>query len=421
MINQDIDNSSQTVASADGDDVMAHKTAAGAPVLKVLVVLARRRGLIGAATAIGLLAGIVISLTRPVVYSATTRILTPHQAPALSPLLMSSTQGSASNAGSIASLASVGFLMQSPNDTYIGLLKSRPVTDAIIDQFGLVKSEHAPDMTAARQALQASTKIESEKSGFIAITFTDSDKKRAAAIANAYTSQLRHLSQSLAITDSSQRRLFYEEQLERAKDDLVKAEFAFQQVQQKKGLIQVGAQAAAMVNGLASLRAQVAAKEVEVQALRSYSTERNPDVQLAENQLSSLRDEVAALERRNHSAGPFDLGMEDVPAASLEYLSAEHEVQYRQALLDLLLKLYDGARLDEAREATIIQVVEPAIEPDRRSSPNRKLICIIGMFVGFLIGWSVALVERFGKSLASDQIIAKQIQDLMDAFKRKEK
>ena len=216
------------------------------------------------------------------------------------------------------------------------------------------------------------------------MSVTDGDKSRAAAMANTYTDQLRILTKTLAVTEASQRRLFYEEQLKQTKETLVAAALAFQQVQQQKGLIQLDAQAKAMIEGLAALRAKVAAKQVEVQAMRSYSTEQNPDVQLAERELTSLQAEEMSLEQSNHVPGIAGLGLGNVPSAGLEYLRAEHELQYQQILYDMLMKQYDAARLDESKEAAIIQVVEPAIEPDRRSSPERALIVLWFTIIGLL-------------------------------------
>ena len=180
--------------------------------------------------------------------------------------------------------------------------------------------------------------------------------------------------------------------MKQAKDALLAAEQSFQQVQQSKGLVQLDAQAKAMIEGLALLRAQVAAREVEVQALRSYSTEHNPELELAEGELSSLRAEAARLEQRNHSSGFADLGLRDVPGAGMEYLRSEHELKYRQAMFDLLLRQYDAAKLDESKEAAIIQVVEPAIEPDRQSSPRPAPIILLFSLGGLLAGCAFALL-----------------------------
>ena len=152
-----------------------------------------------------------------------------------------------------------------------------------------MKSYQANDMTAARTALFAYTKMTSEKSGFISLSVTDKDKVRAAAMANAYVDQLRNLTQSMAATEALQRRQFYEGQLKEAKDDLVAAETSFQRVQQTKGVIQPADQAKVIIESLAALRAEITSKKVELQALRSYSTDRNPQVLLTENELASLQ------------------------------------------------------------------------------------------------------------------------------------
>jgi capsule polysaccharide export protein KpsE/RkpR len=302
--------------------------------------------------------------------------------------------------------------LKSPNDIYLGLLTSRPIADAIIQKFNLAKVYHAKDMTKAREKLASCTAVISEKNGFIAISVTDNDKKRVAEMANTYTEQLRILTKSLAITEASQRRLFYEEQLKQAKEALVASEIAFQQVQQQKGLVQLDAQAKAMIESLAVLRAQVAAKQVEVQALRSYSTEQNPDVQLAERELTSLQAEEARQEQSNHAPGIAGLGLGNVPAAGLEYLRTAHELQYQQALFDMLMKQYDAAKLDESKDAAIIQVVEPAIEPDQKSSPHRLQILLLFTIGGFIASCFLVWILWRRTVAQSDPDLAKALQNL---------
>ena len=379
--------------------------------IDVLTQLAYRKWLIAKVTGIMVLAGLVLCFVLPVRYTATTKIMPPQQTQSTASMLMMSQLTSASG-GSLAALAGGGLGLRNPNDIYIGMLTSRPIADAIIQKFGLMPAYHAKDMTEARKKLAGYTEVATEKNGFIAVSVIDKDKKRVAEMANAYTDQLRILTQTLAVTEASQRRLFYEEQLRQAKDALLAAELAFQQVQQQKGLVQLDAQAKAMIEGIAALRAQVAAKQVEVQALRSYSTEQNPDVQLAEKELTSLEAEEARLEQSNHSPGIAGLGLGNVPAAGLEYLRAAHELAYRQALFDMLMKQYDAARLDEAKEAAIIQVVEPAIEPDRKSSPKRILIVLLFAIMGFFASCILVWILWWRDVAQSDPGRARALQNL---------
>jgi uncharacterized protein involved in exopolysaccharide biosynthesis len=154
--------------------------------------------------------------------------------------------------------------------------------------------------------------------------------------------------------------------------------------------------------------------------MQSYSTEHNPEVALAERELSSLQAEATRMQQRNHSPGFGDMGLEDVPGAGLEYLRAEHELKYRQAIFDLLIKQYDAARLDESKDAAIIQVVEPAIEPDRKSSPKRAMILVVFAAFGFLAGCTVALIFWWQERVQLDPVAAKRIEELRAALTGRE-
>jgi len=400
--NEAIEGASLSEAPSDGYEVS---------LIDVLTQLAYRKWLIAKVTGIVILAGVVLALVQSVRYKATTKIMPPQQTQSTASMLMMN-QLTSVGGGSLAALAGGGLGLKNPNDIYIGLLTSRPIADAIIQKFDLAKVYHAKDMTQARRELSGNTNVSSEKYGFIAISVTDKEKKRVAEMANAYTDQLRILTKSLAVTEASQRRLFYEEQLKQSKEALVAAELAFQQVQQQKGLVQLDAQARAMIESHSVLRAQVAAKQVQLEALRSYSTEHNPSVQLAESELASLQAEETRMEQRNRTPGIAGLGLGNVPVAGLDYLRAAHELQYQQAMYDMLMKQYDAAKLDESKDAAIIQVVEPAIEPDRKSPQRRLLILLLATFLGFFAGCFLAYVIWMKERALADPQLAGKLENL---------
>jgi len=382
--------------------------------IDLLVLLAGRKGLIAKTTGVFLVVGLIAALLQPVTYTATTRFMPPQKTQSAASMMMS--QLSSVGGGALASMAGGELGMQNPNDLYLGLLTSRPVADAIIQKFDLKTVYKAQDMTAARKVLAGNSHIEAEKQGFISVSVTDSDRKRAPEIANYYVDGLRNLTKDMALSEASQRRQFYEEQLKQAKDALVTAEYSFEQIQQSKGLVQLDAQAKVMIESLSVLQAKVSAKEVELEAMRSYSTDQNPAVELAEHELASMKEEVAHMQQRSHSSGSHDLGLEDVPSAGLDYLRAERELKYRQALFEMLLKQYDAARIDEAKDAAIIQVVEPAIEPEHKSPQRRVLILILATFLGFFSGCFLALALWSKKRAEADPVLAGQIRKLKYAL-----
>ncbi len=393
--------------SSEGDGVTI-----GLTLIEILTQLATYKWLILSVNVSAILLGLLYGLTLPPQYTSVTTIMPPKQTQSTTSLLNSQL-----GAGGWADAASGGLTLKDPNAIYIGLLQSRPIADAIIDRFSMDKVYHSGDRTAARKQLKKNTKITSERSGMISISFTDGDRIRSAAIANSFTAELRVLTKTISVTEASKRRLFFEQQLHDAKDDLAAAEASFEQIQQEKGLVHLDTQAGVIVGSLANVRSEIAAKQVELDALRSYSTEQNPDVQLAAGELATLHREASRIEQHSGSPEFSELGLKDVPKAGLDYVRAARELQYRQAYYDLLLKQYEAARLDEGKDAAVIQVVEPAIEPDRKSSPQRMLIMAWFSIAGFVLSCLYVLMAWFGKLAESDPTLSSALRKLQGAIR----
>src|SRR5271157_501750 len=353
-------------------------------VLDLLIILSRRKPLILRATlAAGFLAAMV-SLWLPNRYTATANILPPQQSQSLAASMI----GQLGPLGPMAAMAQKDLGLKNPNDLYVGMLRSRTAEDALIRRFDLRRVYRDKKMSDARHDLENASSIVLGKEGFVSISVEDKDPSRASQIANAYVDELRQLTQDLAVTEAGQRRLFFERQLELAKNNLADAEQALKKTEQKTGLIQFDGQAKAIIESVVKLRALMAAKEVELHAMRLFSTEQNPDVMLGEQQLSGLRAQLALMEKQ--SSAPADIQVSassvpsgNVPEAGLQYVRKLREVKYAEAMFELLAKQYEAARLDEAKTAAVIQVLDPAIEPDRKSSPPRIWIVVIATLLGF--------------------------------------
>jgi uncharacterized protein involved in exopolysaccharide biosynthesis len=201
------------------------------------------------------------------------------------------------------------------------------------------------------------------------------------------------MSQHIAITEASQRRLFFEQQLEQAKDDLANAEEALKKTEQSTGVIQPDSQALALIDSAANLRAQITAREVQIQGMM-YATAENPQLVQAQRELESMRAQLAKLGgAEDNPAGELLVPKGLVPEASLEYIRKLRDVKYNETIFDILARQYEAAKLDEAKEGALIQVVDLAVPPDMRSSPKRILIVIATTAIGFLFGVFVALFQ----------------------------
>jgi uncharacterized protein involved in exopolysaccharide biosynthesis len=181
----------------------------------------------------------------------------------------------------------------------------------------------------------------------------------------------------LAVTEASQRRLFYERQLAGAHDDLERAEEEMKQTEQRTGVIDIEGQDRTLIATAAVLRGQLAAKQIEIKAMRQFAADQNPDLERAEQQLTGLEGQLAAMDAASdRKTGDLVAPKGKVTEASLDYARALREVKYRETIYEVVMRQYEGARMDEARQGSMVQIVDPALVPDRPISLYRIWIAI---------------------------------------------
>ena len=372
--------SATPVAVADEDEIS---------LLDLLIVLAKHKRLVIGLPIAAAVVAAVISLLLPNVYTGTTKILPPQQSASAASALLNQLGGAL---GGLAGVAGGALGLKNPNDLYIGMLKSRTLADNLIARFDLNRIYEQKFQSNTRRVLAGSTSIVAGKDGIITIEVDDKSPKRAAELANAYVDELTKFTRVLAVTEASQRRLFFENQLLQAKDNLTAAEIAARQGLQKGGLAQVDAQGRSMVEMTARLRAQISAKEVQLGAMRSFAAAGNPELQRTQEEIQALRRELARIEGSSPSASaarPDAAGN-----TGLDNLGRLRDVKYYEFLYELLAKQYELAKIDEAKDATVIQVMDKAIEPDRKSKPKRTLIVLLSGIVALIVGVLAAFVRE---------------------------
>src|SRR5271165_5976526 len=349
-------------------------------VIEVLLVLAQEKKQILLVTlAVAVLATIVVFFL-PKMYTATTTILPPQQK-------QSSLNSMLGQIGALAGLGASDLGLKNPADLFVAMLTSRTIEDTLINRFDLRKVYGVKRYQDARKKLERHSEVVATKEGLISISVSDHEPRRAADMANAYVDELHNLNQNLAITEAAQRRLFYEQQLKAEQNELSAAELALKQVQEKSGLLQPDAQGKTIIASIADLRAQVASHEVQLQTMRSYATPNNPDLKRAETELAGLRGELAKLERNSAPLGNGNIGIptRQLPQVEFEYIRRARELHYHEALYEFLGKQLEAARIDEGQNAILVQVVDRAVEPERKSSPRRMVIVLVSAAIAFVL------------------------------------
>lgn len=373
--------------------------------LDLLLVLAKnKRLIIGIPMVCGLIAvGVALMMTP--IFTSKAVIMPPQQQSA----------GALAALGDLAGLAGVGGgALKNPSDLYVAMLETRPIQDALIDRFNLVARYNEEYRQDARKTLSKISEIKADKkSGLISIEVDDEDPKVAANIVMAYVEELQKMTDSLAISEAARRRLFFEKQLEQAKENLKNAEVGLRSTQEKTRMVSPQGQMTAIFTAIAQLRGAIAAKEVEINALKTFATAQNPDLKIAQQELAALRSQLDRLQRDHPSeAGDYMVPSGRLAAGGIAFVQATRDVKYFETIFELLAKQFEIAKIDEAKESTLIQVVEKAVPAERKSKPKRALIVILTVLSSFMLMILFAFIKEAFVNVKKDADSMRRLAEL---------
>lgn len=347
--------------------------------------------LIAAVTVIAALASIGIGFLIPKTYTARATMLAP---------------GSQQQSGSAAALAALGSLgglagglgAKTPDELYVALLKSDSVQRALADRFDLKTRYEVTNYETLRKVMPNYIHVSSDKkSGVISVEVDDREPKFAADLANAHAAEITKVLARLAVSEAQLRRVFFSAQLNETKENLIKAEQNLRSVQEKSGVIVLDKQAEALITGAAQLRALIAEREVQLKVLRTSATEQNPDVMRLNSELRAMRAELARMESRQGGSegSAVDIPVGKLPEAGIEYVRARRELKLQETLLEAMIRQFEAAKLDEAKEGPTLQQVDIAQPPDRKSKPSVTLIALAATLAGLLLSTAFVVVRRY--------------------------
>ncbi len=334
------------------------------------------------AVAAGALVSLGVAWLLPNTYTATAVIIPPQQN-------QSAAAAFAGQLGSLMALGGKDLGFRTPSDLYLGLLGSRSIADALIHRFDLKKVYDAATLEDTRKKLSRKTDLTSGKDSLIKIAVEDTDANRAAALSNAYVEELYAQNKRLALTESAQRRQFFEREVEQEKDILARAEAEMAATQKQTGMLQLSGQVEAVIRSVAQVRAAIASDEVMLRRLETGATEQNSEVRTVQAELAALRAQLAKLQSGSPVPGDTAIPTAAVPDAGLSYMRRLRELKYHESLYEIFSKQYEAAKVDEAKEASVIQVVDHAAPPDKKSGPPRFLLTVAGALCSGVLALSV--------------------------------
>lgn len=300
--------------------------------------------------------------------------------------------------GALGGLAGAATGLKNPADQYVAFMKSRSVQDALVKRFDLQKRYGAELHEDALRALEGTARVSAGKDGLIKVEVDDTEPAFAAQLANAHVEELRKLLDRLAVTEAQQRRAFYEKQLEQTKAKLAVAQSALQRSGINEGALRAEPKMAA--EAYAGLKAAVTAAQVKLQSMRTYLTEQSPEFKLAQSELGALQGQLSKAGSTNNAAADDD------------YIVKYRDFKYQETLFEMFAKQFELAKLDEARDGALIQVVDVAQTPERKSKPKKAMIAVLTtLATGFALLLFVFIRQAWRNGL-KDEATAQKLKQL---------
>ena len=358
-------------------------------------------------TGVALLLGTVVAFILKPTYTATALILPPQQEQSSASSLLGSLMLLGGSGGA-------GGLLKSPGEMYVGILKSNAIADELIKKFNLEKIYKTKTLDETRIELEKHAEFESKKDGLIHISVKDHSPKRASDLANGFIDALYRMNSTLALTDAAQRRLFFQKEVDEERQALNKAEDALAATQTKTGMIQLTGQADLLLSTMAEIQARITLDQVTLEGLLTSATNENPDVLRLKREIAGLRTQLNKLQHSQRKLTPGDTQVpaSRIPEIAVEYTRRLRDVKYHETLFDLLSKQYEAARIDEAKSAPLIQVVDQATPPEKRSGPPRVLIILGAGIFGFLLGGLLSLASDHYRRLRATPEFQQKLRQL---------
>jgi tyrosine-protein kinase Etk/Wzc len=364
----------------------------------LLTWLGEGKRLIAACTACAIAVSVAAALLLPAVFTARTSLLPP-----------SSQQPSAAAAAALSTLGGLGSLAgglsgKSPDELYVALLRSDSVVRALDQRFDLKSRYGVKTFEALRKAISSYVRVSSDKkTGVIQIEVDDEEPEFAAKLANAHLDEIVRLLDRLAVSEAQQRRMFFAQQLKEAKEGLIVAETELQRVQEQTGVMALDKQSEAMITGIAQLRALIAEREVALKVLLTSATDANPDVMRLNSELRALRSTLARMESNevsrstgsSGSNGSLGIPIGKLPQVALTYVRARRDFKLQESLLEAMVRQFELAKLDEAREGPLLQQVDVATPPDYRSKPSRLFLVLVSAMLSLCASAVWVVVRRY--------------------------
>jgi len=292
------------------------------------------------------------------------------------PSEQSSMGGIASLLGSMSDLPiDLAGIESSPSTgMYETLLFSRTFAEIMINKFDLVMDYHTDTRNNTIEAFHGSMETEETDASAYLITVRANSPEKSAEMTNYIVNLLNDKIIDLNIQKSKDNRLFLQKRYDEIKDQLKNAEDSLRIFQSKTGILLMEDQVRATIETYTKLETELALKEIELEVAKRIFGIEHPGIEKSKVSVEEFKSKLGDIKKGNEIA--LLIKTKDMPEESLQYLRLYRNVKIYNTMLEFIIPLYEQAKFEEQKKIPILQVIDYAVPPEKKSYPPRVLLSL---------------------------------------------
>ncbi len=362
---------------------------------------------------IAAIVSLAIAFLIPKRYEATARIMPPENGGGSAAMLAALAGRAAGGLGSLGGLA--GSLLGGHNTSalFVDLLRSGTVSGHLIDRYNLQQAYGKRyRVDAAKYLAHHTTIVDDKKSGVITITVEDADPYRARDLAAAYLDELNHIVTSTSTSSARQERLFIERRLAAVQTDLEQAQLELSNFSSTHATLDIKEQTHAMVDSAAKLQGMLIAGQSELGSLEQIYGDGNVRVRAAQARVASLQRELS---RMSGTDAPLPSSttqavakdelyppLRQLPRLAVPYANLYRRVRIQETVYELLTQEYEAARIEEAKDTPVVNVIDAPGVPEKKSFPPRLIVALLLTLATAIAAVAHALLRQRWQQMKQD-------------------
>jgi tyrosine-protein kinase Etk/Wzc len=288
-------------------------------------------------------------------------------------------------------------------DLFTTIIYSRTNIEKMIEKFDL-KNDYGIESTEKTiNLVKKIIEIEITDELAFEITIRAVSPEKSADMTNYLIEKVNKEVIDLNVKKAQENRKFLEDRYTEVLINLGNAEDSLRLFQEKTGMLEAESQTKSIIEAYSKLESDLAVKQIELAVTEKAIGESSP-------QADYLRKTVQEFENRindyiyGKGKNNVLLPLSRLPKDILQYYRYFRSVEIYNAMLEFIIPLYEQTRFEEVKAVPVLQIIDYAVPPEKKSYPPRTLYTLLIAIVVFFIATLIIFLRELLKQTSNEKV-----------------